>query len=230
MEARDKHGFVPLHLAATVGETSVVGVLLRAGADENTRDKGGRTPLHWAAFYGHVPVVELLVRAGADKNAQDSDRRTPLHWAAIENHTAVAELLVQAGTLMEPKDRQGRTPFACALFRMQEEGGGGGVMGAIAGAKAVLELDWPINPATRTSKSRDENLRSWERSGVPKKWVGDLGGQWTHSNYLDLLTSLRRSEFWPMNLPEIWALLVTFRNDLNQAKKDTDPGCPRSRF
>ena len=50
VNAKDEHGWTPLHRAAQSNpKPAVLEVLLKAGANVNAKDKNGRTPLHWAA-------------------------------------------------------------------------------------------------------------------------------------------------------------------------------------
>ncbi|MBJ6633773.1 ankyrin repeat domain-containing protein [Streptomyces sp. I5] len=63
---RDRIPYVPLVLAATLGHTDVVDVLLDRGADIEDRDFKGRSPLEWAASFGQPAAVRLLLRRGAE--------------------------------------------------------------------------------------------------------------------------------------------------------------------
>ena len=65
VNARDRNGFMALHVACVCGHRSVVELLLQAGADANARDAFGFAALHMAAQEGRRDVVELLVRSGA---------------------------------------------------------------------------------------------------------------------------------------------------------------------
>lgn len=71
-----------LHVAAEIGHSSLVDLLLNKQLSPHARDKLLRTPLHWAALNGHEVPVELLVKAGSDVFAKDSLGRTPFHYAA----------------------------------------------------------------------------------------------------------------------------------------------------
>ena len=79
LNAKDKSGTTPLHLAAAKNSTpAVLEVLLKAGADVNAKGKDGETPLHSAAGFNPTPaVLEVLLKAGADPRAIDSDGKTP---------------------------------------------------------------------------------------------------------------------------------------------------------
>lgn len=90
--------FAPLHLASSVGELSIVRLLLLAGADINVRGGDHMTPLHLAAFEGQEAVVTaLLERVQCDADASDGSGRTPLYLACQENHVRVARLLLERG-------------------------------------------------------------------------------------------------------------------------------------
>jgi hypothetical protein len=52
-----------------------------------------------------------------------------------------------------------------------------------------------------------QNLLRWERSGLPQEWVHDHHGQWGHSDWLALLESLKRSDFWPMEPDAVGSVL-----------------------
>ncbi len=46
---------------------------------------------------------------------------------------------------------------------------------------------------------KQQNLQRWKSSGHPSQWVNHHQGQWTHQDWLGLLESLKRSQFWPMD-------------------------------
>ena len=58
----DGNGFTPLYVAAMLGQTNVVDVLIAAGANVNltSRDSGRGTPLHAAAQWGWKGVCRLI--------------------------------------------------------------------------------------------------------------------------------------------------------------------------
>ena len=97
VEAKDKDGWTPLHLAAWNGRDSIVEMLLAADADVDARTNAGWTPLYWAARKGHDSIVEILLAAGADVDARSNDGWTPLHLAAQHGHDSIVEILLAAG-------------------------------------------------------------------------------------------------------------------------------------
>jgi hypothetical protein len=63
---------------------------------------------------------------------------------------------------------------------------------------------WPIDPdavheVLERLTAEWWNLRRWQRSGQPRLWVEARRGQWGHAEWLALLESLSRSQFWPID-------------------------------
>lgn len=61
-----------------------------------------------------------------------------------------------------------------------------------------------------------QNLLRWERSESPRKWVNDHNGLWTHSDWLALLESLKRTDFWPMEPDTIGRALEAHKRAYQQ--------------
>ncbi len=100
INAKDKHGYTPLHRAIRSDSLEVVKALITAGVGVNAKSKlgffnnykqslyyaNGFTPLHFAAYTSATPeVVKVLIAAGADVNAKAGDGRTPLQVAAYND-------------------------------------------------------------------------------------------------------------------------------------------------
>ena len=67
-----------LHVAAALGHTEAIRVLLEYGAYVSVDDAKLRTPLHEAAAGGHHSAVSTLLAAGADASLKDKNGRTAL--------------------------------------------------------------------------------------------------------------------------------------------------------
>lgn len=63
VDAKDKQGFAPLHVACMSGDVGAARCLLKHGADVRATNDKGSTPLHWACSRGHTNVS--LCREGA---------------------------------------------------------------------------------------------------------------------------------------------------------------------
>jgi ankyrin repeat protein len=102
----------PLHAATTISyrdDTSLISLLLAAGAPVNAKDEHGHTPLYEAANNKNIAALKALLLDGADVNAADNCGHPPL-WVALtdcrneDQALAFAEVLVAAGANVNVKD------------------------------------------------------------------------------------------------------------------------------
>jgi hypothetical protein len=71
---------------------------------------------------------------------------------------------------------------------------------------------WPVDPVALAGvleevRQQWQNLRRWERSGQPRRWLNAREGLWDEEDWLALLASLRASEFWPLDPDAVGRLL-----------------------
>lgn len=64
VNARQRHGWTPLHGAAESGDRKTVGLLLEHGADLTATHDGGKTALDLAREKGHIEISETLEAGG----------------------------------------------------------------------------------------------------------------------------------------------------------------------
>ena len=69
----------PLHMAVEAESSTVVGMLLKAGADPNPVDINDQTPLHLAVEHADLYIINQLIEVGANKEALNGDGKTPLN-------------------------------------------------------------------------------------------------------------------------------------------------------
>lgn len=90
-----------LHVASSLGSTSIVQLLLDKGAEIDTRDKFNQTPLHWAVkvdgpgytWTGNMHTVRLLLARGADAYALDSYGQSPRSIATKTNPDSCVRMM-----------------------------------------------------------------------------------------------------------------------------------------
>lgn len=107
-------GFGPLHIAAALGQESLLVLLLEAGAAADASGNEGRTPLMLGAARGHGSVVARLTEAGASVDARDVHGRTALMAAAQGAHVEAVHALLSAGASLNTADHAGTTALALA--------------------------------------------------------------------------------------------------------------------
>ena len=85
-----------LNIAAEMGNTSIVQMLVDAGAHLNSRNYLGRTPVSSAIENGHEAVVRLLLECeDVDVNSKDNIECTALWLAASKGHRGIVEVLLR---------------------------------------------------------------------------------------------------------------------------------------
>jgi ankyrin repeat protein len=125
-------GATPLLVAAKIGDTASVALLLKYHAIVDLPTAAGVTPVMAAAGMGHsfnptrgryktdaeaAESVRLLQQAGASIVAHANDGLTPLHSAAEHGWNETVTLLVADGAPLEPLDAKGLTPLDHAVGR-----------------------------------------------------------------------------------------------------------------
>ena len=75
---RGSSGETAAHIAAAIGNTEALKLLLEAGLDPNAEDHCGETPLHYAALTGHNACAKMLLQYGANASAESNYAETAL--------------------------------------------------------------------------------------------------------------------------------------------------------
>jgi hypothetical protein len=75
---------------------------------------------------------------------------------------------------------------------------------------------WPLEAnavgrALEGYRTEWHNLRNWEESGQPRRWVEAHQGTWDHDDWAALVKELRRSACWPLDLNAAGILLEGLR-------------------
>lgn len=109
VNALNKSGEAPLHIAAVIGYQKITALLIAEGANVNARNGRKLTPLHAAAWGDHSEIVALLITKGADINERNKDGATPLHAAALTGQAEAVKLLIANGADVSAKNNEGMT-------------------------------------------------------------------------------------------------------------------------
>ena len=96
-------------------DSSILILLLSAGADPNALTQKDSTALVVAAHFGYKEGVTVLLNAGANVNIQNKFGMTALHEAAENGFLVISELLLASGAQASLTDNDGMTPLDYAL-------------------------------------------------------------------------------------------------------------------
>lgn len=148
--ARDHSGRTALHHAARLGLTTMVEMLLHAGADPNARDARRRTPVHEAVTTDRLGVLEPLLLKGGRLDLYDRNDEAPIH-TAVQRRSDRSIGLGQL-ELIASKPRW-RRAFSCVRRRTKLT-----VMHIAAGSKNVKLLKFlfalGLSPTVRDKLGR----------------------------------------------------------------------------
>jgi cytohesin len=113
VNARNKDGQTPLHIAALVARADIANLLIEGGADINAKEEHGWTPLHQACANSRwaASVAELLISKGADIHTVTNDGYAPLHAAARGGNAGLVRLLIEKGADVNAQTKSGDTPL-----------------------------------------------------------------------------------------------------------------------
>ena len=118
----------PLILAARMGETEIVDLLLKKGADINARDRVDGSPLSqgysalmYAASKNHLDTVQILLAGSRKPNVhlQNKFGKTAL-WFAVENENLeMVKVLFAGGSKINSPDNAGNSVLTATIEHAQ---------------------------------------------------------------------------------------------------------------
>uniref|UniRef100_A0A0G4GGC2 Uncharacterized protein n=1 Tax=Chromera velia CCMP2878 TaxID=1169474 RepID=A0A0G4GGC2_9ALVE len=127
IDAINHRGETPLMLAAFYGNTTLVKMLMDAGAAAQKSDEYGRTALMRACEWVQIETVKLLVDTyNCSVNAVDREGQGCLHYATSPyvdavKRSEVREFLISRGADDSLKDHKGRTNLEVIKERAQKK-------------------------------------------------------------------------------------------------------------
>ena len=122
VNARDKFGRTPLHLAAKYGRHNRITDLIRCGANTSIPDKALATPLHYASGSGHTTVIDALINVSdTEVNLIDTNGMSALHYASMAGISSACKRLTEANANSQICDTWGRTAHFMASYSGNKE-------------------------------------------------------------------------------------------------------------
>ena len=137
VNAEDKFGWQPLHIAIAYGYTELVEQLMKSGAKIEEKlgstsykkaqtqtflESGywaearwphpGSRPLHLSTEYEREDITRILIEKGAKVDSECSKDWRPLHHAAFNGSVSSVELLLNSGAYVHAVNSDGATPLA----------------------------------------------------------------------------------------------------------------------
>lgn len=114
-------GRTPLMVASSVGNTRLVDLFLKEGANPNAVGYKLMTALHEASSNGRLEVAKLLINAEAKIDAVSEDGVTPLMCAAAWGYKNLVDLLLKKGANKFLKDSYGASAIDIAYEKEEDE-------------------------------------------------------------------------------------------------------------
>ncbi len=88
----DRYGKTALIIAAEIGRTSIVRLLLARGAKADATDRWLETALHYASLNGNYEIMKMLIAAGADPEPEADNMQTPLQYLTFRTGTVPGDM------------------------------------------------------------------------------------------------------------------------------------------
>lgn len=114
------NGFVPMHFACYQGDSEVIRMLYKYGADLIAKNKLGLSPMHVAAQADRAFPLTFLWYNGVDVDCVDSEGQTPLHWACYQGASEAIYYLLAWSNSLNKQDNKGKTPLHQAVEQIQK--------------------------------------------------------------------------------------------------------------
>ena len=107
----------PLHMAAWLGASEIVRMLLERGADIRVKSKMGVSPLCAAALTGKRDTLKILISYGPDLDTPDNFGSTPLLESIRREFVDCVSLLLNEGASTATVQKSADNPLHAAVWR-----------------------------------------------------------------------------------------------------------------
>ncbi|HMU82856.1 MAG TPA: ankyrin repeat domain-containing protein [Leptospiraceae bacterium] len=99
IDSLDREEKTMLMVAAENGQTGVVRMLVRAGANPAIQDRAGNTALHYAIIRGDEEITRLLATRGKVLEIQNGNGHRPIDLAQSQSNDRIVEILRASGSM-----------------------------------------------------------------------------------------------------------------------------------
>jgi ankyrin repeat protein len=121
INAKNKVGDTPIHIATRKGNKEIVSVLLEQKADINAKNKVGDTPIHIATRKGNKEIVSVLLEQKADINAKNKVEDAPIHIATRNGNKEIVSVLLEKKAAINAKNKVEDAPIHIATRKGNKE-------------------------------------------------------------------------------------------------------------
>ncbi|MFN4258518.1 MAG: hypothetical protein ACK4RK_04425 [Gemmataceae bacterium] len=87
--------------------------------------------------------------------------------------------------------------------------------------------EYAVGQVLEELRQQWSNLRRWRDAGLPRWWVEEHAGAWTHDDWLALVQALRQSAFWPLPLEEVGQILQEYKQQYWNLRRWRDSNQPK---
>lgn len=177
VDAVNKYGLQPIHIAVQIENIEMVKALLAAGAKADALDNAGIQPIHGAALKGNIVLVQTLLVAGAKVDAKIANARVekigaqPIHFAARSGNAELVKILLAAGAKADAADSNGDTSFSYVFTKGVGDPELVKKVLLAAGAKKTPNLIDDMKPIWRVIAEPQIKLGVWDKISVKQNYT-----------------------------------------------------------
>lgn len=113
---RDEEGMTVVHIAAKVGDQTLLTAAISDGADVNMQTNDGKTPLHVAILFRQTSTINQLLELGASPTLQNKHGIDPLGLAAACGNTEALHIFAKHGVDLNQRNKMGFPPLITATI------------------------------------------------------------------------------------------------------------------
>ncbi len=164
VNARDRSGYTPLHLATIRENSEMVELLMNNAAKADVQNKLGDTPLHLAVIQRQIDLTEVILKNmdGGSADVPNKDGNTPLHLAASNGDQKLTNLLLEYRAGADLKNKCGETPLDVAMARGNADVAESIMKSGVAGSKVPSGPRLDYRPVGKSAEMYNKLVENYE--------------------------------------------------------------------